>query len=417
MNFFLILLSFSLHAHGDMVLRAGQIQPLPFAASVLVGSKQIIEIKSGKLIAKKIGETTLSSPKSYEKVFVLSHADYQLWKLLKNHKRLSAHTFLKNGQVQWKGLLTEEDRRLLTVLLQQSEGRIAIEANIPKLERTFLEKQWRIQLSNFEQKNIQFIWEPYLQIQITEEIPKDLLLSKLQGLEPPLLHVKQKFEQQPLVETLVVMAEVNRTEAAQLGIEWPTSATVELVPKLIGPQSLLASVQAMEASGHGRVLAKPILTAKSGSEAQFLAGGEFPIRMIGRLTKDVMWKQHGITLKIKPIVGLNQQINLQITSEISLLDKANAVDGIPALKTNRVQSEINVQNGETLALSGLLREDLGSDRSGLFGLASLPILGPLFRSENFLKSRSELIVFILPRIKNVQTKKTIEEPEVPFDFE
>lgn len=417
MNFFLLLIIFNLHAYADMVLKVGQIQPLQLPASVLVGSKQIIEIKSGKLIAKKIGETTLSSPKSYEKVFVLSHADWQLWKLLKTYKKLNDRCFLKNGQIYWRGLLRQDEQRLLAVLLQQSQGHLLLEANIPKLERALLEKQWRTKLSSFEQKNIQFLWEPFLQIQITEEIPKNLLIDKLQGFEPALLQVKQKFEHQPLVETLVVMAEVNRTEAAQLGIEWPVSATVELIPKLIGPESLLANIHAMESSGQGKVLAKPILTAKSGSEAQFLAGGEFPIRMIGRLTKDVMWKQHGITLKIKPTVGLNQQINLQITSEISLLDKANAVDGIPALKTNRVQSEINVENGETLALSGLLREDLGSDRSGLFGLASLPILGPLFRSENFLKSRSELIVFILPRIKNAQTKKTIEEPEVPFDFE
>ena len=220
-----------------------------------------------------------------------------------------------------------------------------------------------------------------------------------------------------MVQTLVVMAEINRTEGHSVGIQWPSTASIEMVPKLQGHESLLANIHALETKGHGKILAKPILVCKSGSEAQFLAGGEFPIRLVSRQTKDVIWKQHGIMLKVKPMVGLNQQINLVINSEISLLDKSNAVEGIPAIKTNRVQSEINVTSGQTLALSGLLREDLGMDREGLFGLASLPILGALFRSENFLKSRSELVVFIIPRIKTEELPNFKPDMEVPFDFE
>lgn len=414
-NFFILLMTLGFKAQADLVLKVGQIQQLSMhPVSVLVGSKKIIEIKNGKVIAKKIGETTLSSQKKYEKVFVLSSADWRLWQQLKNIK---TKCFLKNGQVHWTGSLTLADKKRLDDLLQATKANLTLKARVPKAERVFFEKQWRRRLSQFPSSNIQFLWEPYLQLQTTEGIRTEDVLEKLNGFIPPILSFKQKFETQPLVETLVVMTEINRTEAHQMGIEWPTSTSLNLVPKLQGPESLLANIHAMEYRGHGKVLAKPILTAKSGSEAQFLAGGEFPIRMIGRHTKDVIWKQHGITLKIKPTVGLNQQINLMITSEISLLDKSNTVDGIPALKTNRVQSEINVENSQTLALSGLLREDFGTDHSGVFGLGNLPILGPLFRSENFLKSRSELVVFIVPRIKNFTSTKSIEEPEVPFDFE
>lgn len=406
-------ITFSVRA--DLVLKVGQIQQLSaHPPSVLVGSKKIIEIKNNKIIAKKIGETTLSSQQKYEKVFVLSNEDSQLWAKL---KKIKEKCFLKNGQIHLKGLLTLEDKELLSQLMQKTQGHIVLEAKVPKTERAFFEKQWRRKISQYPATDVQFLWEPYLQLKILDHIGKEELLEKLDGFIPPILQIKQKFENQPLVETLVVMTEINRTESSQMGIEWPASASVNLVPKIQGPESLLANIHAMESRGQGKVLAKPILAAKSGSEAQFLAGGEFPIRMISRNTKEVMWKQHGIMLKIKPTVGLNQQINLLITSEISLLDKANAVDGIPALKTNRVQSEINVENGQTLALSGLLREDFGSDHSGVFGLANLPILGPLFRSENFLKSRSELVVFIVPRIKTLNSKKSIDEPEVPFDFE
>ena len=410
----ILIIGTGLDARADLILKVGQIQPLTYPSSVLVGSKKVIEIKNGKLIAKKVGETTLSSHKKYERVFVLSSEDWHLWKQI---KRFKSKCSLKNGQVYWKGLMTLEEYRSIHEWLRKTHGQLATEAFIPQASRAFLEKQWRRKLTGIPNSSIQFLWDPYLQLQITEGIKNDDIVKKLDGFVPPLITVKQKFENQPLVETLVVMTEINRTEAYQMGIEWPTNTAVNLVPKLQGPESLLASIHAIESMGHGKVLAKPILTAKSGSEAQFLAGGEFPIRMIGRHTKDVMWKQHGIMLKIKPTVGLNQQINLIISSEISLLDKSNAVDGIPALKTNRVQSEINIENGQTLALSGLLREDFGTDHAGVFGLASLPILGPLFRSENFLKSKSELVVFIVPKIKNLISTKPIEEPEVPFDFE
>ena len=419
----ILLLWIHIKTQADIVLKQGQIHSLTVqSSSVLIGSKKIIEVKNGKIIAKKVGERTLSSSRNYEKVSVLTQADWQLWKLIKETKKFQGQCALKNGQIYLKSSLSLEKLGLLSRLLDKTQGQLFLESKVPQSERAFFEKQWRRKLSAYPASHIQFLWEPYLQLRIVENINKQELLEKLNGFAPPILIFKQKFEQQPLVETLVVMTEINRTEAHSMGLEWPTSATLDLVPKITGPESLLMNIHALESKGHGKVLAKPVLIAKSGAEALFLAGGEFPIRVISRHTKDVIWKQHGILLKVKPIVGLNQQINLQITSEISLLDKGNAVDGIPALKTNRVQSEVNVESGQTLALSGLLREDLGTDRSGLIGLASLPILGPLFRSENFLKSHSELVVFLIPRIKtessrNESSLPALDNLEVPFDFE
>lgn len=417
--FLYLILFLGLNAKADLVLKLGQIQTLNRASgSLVVGSKKIIEVKnSGQIIAKKIGETTLSRGKNIEKVHVLSIENWQLWSQLKNEPTLKKHLAFKNGQLLWHGVLSLETFYKLEKLLQKSQGRLVLQVTTSLNEKPWLEK---IIFKKLSSQDVQLTWEPYLQIQST--LSSEQIQKKLNGFEIPVINIKQKFENQPLVQTLVVMAEINRTESHHLGLEWPTSSSVELVPKLQGPDSLLTNIHALEAKGQGRVLAKPILICKSGSEAQFLAGGEFPIRIVSHRSKEVLWKQHGILLKIKPTVGLNQQINLEITSEISLLDKANAVEGVPALKTNRVQSEINVTNGQTLALSGLLREEFGNDHSGLFGLASLPVLGPLFRSENFLKSRSELVVFILPKIKtefsNSETKiPNLENLAVPFDFE
>lgn len=416
-----VLLFLSFDAKADIVLKLGQIRPLnKTPSSVLIGSKKIIEIKSGQIIAKKVGETTLSSAKHFEKVNVLSVDDYQLWQKLK-HNSIE----IENGKILFTGVLNLETYLKLESIARNSHGRLNLKSSVPKNERGFLEKQWRSKIPQYEQNSIAFLWEPYFQIQVSPTINQTQLLKRFSGLEPPMIKFIQKFESQPLIQTLVVMAEINRTEAHSIGISWPSTTDINLVPKITGPDVLLASINALEASGHGKVLAKPILICKSGSEAEFLAGGEFPIRIISRRTHEIQWKQHGILLKVKPIVGLNNQINLVINSEISLLDKANAVEGIPALKTNRVRSEINVPSGQTLALSGLLREDFGTDRSGLFGFASLPILGALFRSENFLKSRSELVVFIIPKIKEDQNLHnfqktdlpTFDEMESPFDLE
>lgn len=406
----LVLFIFWFPAQADLVFKVGQIRPpLPkLGQPLLVGSKKIIEVKAGRIIAKKVGETTISSPTRFEKVSVLSVEDFNLW------QKLSAKNIvLKNGQIYWRNKLSFETYLGLEKVLATTRGQLKIESSVAKAERPLFEKYLRRKLSNKQKQNLSFLWEPYLQLQVNSSLDKAELMKQFQGIDFPVVHFKQKFETEALIQTLVVMAEINHSESHQFGLAWPTSTNVELIPKLTGPDSLLTSIHALESQGQGKVLAKPILIAKSGAEAEFLAGGEFPIRLISRNTKEVTWKKHGIFLKIKPTLGLNQQINLVINSEISLLDKANAVDGIPALKTNRVQSEINVRSGQTLALSGLLREDLGTDRSGLFGLASLPVLGTLFRSENFLKSRSELVVFIIPQIKKSLTQpmeNLIDEP-------
>jgi pilus assembly protein CpaC len=202
----------------------------------------------------------------------------------------------------------------------------------------------------------------------------------------------------PLVRTRVILAEISSEVSRTFGVQFPNGYQAKLLPKLETPEDLSVQLNALETKGLAKVLASPNLLCRSGSAAEFLAGGEFPVRTSKIFAGEVAWKQHGVVLKVKPMADGAGSISLDIETEVSLLDKANAVENVPALKTNRVHSHFDIAGRKTVALSGLLREDWGLNREGLAGLASLPILGALFRSQSFQARKSELVVFVTPEV-------------------
>lgn len=219
---------------------------------------------------------------------------------------------------------------------------------------------------------------------------------------------------QPLVRTQVVLAEVSRAFSRQLGIKWPSEYQAAILPPLAPSESpLMATLQALEARGEGQILASPNLICRSGGEAHFLAGGEFPIRMASRNRQEVVWKQHGVVLHVKPRADFQGAMSLELETEISLLDAANAVDGVPALKKNTVSSHFDLAGKRTIALSGLLRNESGTSREGVPFLSAIPVLGRLFSSQNYQARKSELVVFVTPEI---YTPESSEPPTMPEGF-
>lgn len=234
------------------------------------------------------------------------------------------------------------------------------------------------------------------------------------ALSPFGIQVKVNHSQvdiQPLVRTHVILAEVTKDFSQEFGVEWPSQYAAQIVPRWQGPASVLANLKTMESQGLGKVLAAPVIVCRSGSEAAFHAGGEFPIKIINRQARDVVWKKHGVILNVKPRADYQGSISLEIETEISLLDLTNTVDGIPALKTNRVKSHFDITANKTIALSGLIRQDWGDSRAGLAGLSSLPILGPLFGSQKFLNHQTELVIFVTPELTNQSISEKIEMPK------
>jgi len=165
-------------------------------------------------------------------------------------------------------------------------------------------------------------------------------------------------------------------------------------------------IRALQSRGLFQSLAEPNLVAETGKEASFLAGGEFPIPVAqagaAGLAISVMFKEFGVRLNFTPTVVAPDRIRLKVRPEVSTLDFANAVvlQGfrIPALSTRRTETELELMNGQTFAIAGLLNHTATETLQKVPGIGDIPILGLLFRSKAAQKNRTELVVMITPEI-------------------
>lgn len=210
---------------------------------------------------------------------------------------------------------------------------------------------------------------------------------------------------EPMVRVKLMVAEFKKNLMRKLGVQWPASAEARLLPETSFPGGLLVNVNAVEDSGLGKVLASPTLLCRSGKEAQFLAGGEIPIKIVNFKVQDIVWKKYGVLLKIKPRADHSGRMSIAIETEVSMIDTANAVDGIPGLLTNRIESHFDLASPRTIVLSGLIKKDWGDTTTGLPGLGRLPILGPLFSSRSYRDNQTELVVFVTPEVASLEQEE------------
>lgn len=157
----------------------------------------------------------------------------------------------------------------------------------------------------------------------------------------------------------------------------------------IGP----ITFDALESQDLAKVLAEPTLTAQSGESASFLAGGSIPVPTVdadGNISTSML--PYGISLDFTPTVLDKGQINLVVSTTVSDLDMANAVNNVPALTEKRTSTTVNLPSGGTLFISGLIKNNITNNIDGLPGAKDLPIIGALFRSEAFQSEETELVI-------------------------
>ncbi len=160
---------------------------------------------------------------------------------------------------------------------------------------------------------------------------------------------------------------------------------------------------ALKENGLNKILAEPTLIALSGQQANFLAGGEFPIPMAQGLgTISVDYKPFGVGLSFIPTVLSNGKINMKVTPEVSELDFSNAVTVggflLPSLTTRRVSTTIELADGQSFAIAGLLKDETRETMDKIPLLGDIPILGALFRSTAYQKSETELVILVTPHL-------------------
>ena len=164
-------------------------------------------------------------------------------------------------------------------------------------------------------------------------------------------------------------------------------------------------IKAMQQRGIFQSLAEPNLVAESGKEASFLAGGEFPIPVVqgsqNGSAVSIQFKEFGVRLNFTPTVN-GDRVHLKVKPEVSTLDYANGVSlsgfRIPALSTRRTETELELRNGQTFAIAGLMNNQMSSTLQKIPGIGDIPILGQLFKSRQANKAQTELVVMITPLI-------------------
>jgi pilus assembly protein CpaC len=180
-----------------------------------------------------------------------------------------------------------------------------------------------------------------------------------------------------------------------------------------------AVIRALQSSGNFQSLAEPNLIAYNGQEASFLAGGEFPVPIAQGSTGAVTveFKEFGVRLKFTPTIA-GDMIRLKVAPEVSTLDFANGVTlggfRVPALTTRRAQTDVELRDGQSFAIAGLLDNMSQDDMSGIPLLSKLPIVGHLFKSKAERTSQTELMVLITPRL--VRPLNPDEVPPLPTKF-
>jgi pilus assembly protein CpaC len=182
------------------------------------------------------------------------------------------------------------------------------------------------------------------------------------------------------------------------------------------------TMRALQEKGILQVLAEPNLTTVSGRAAKFLAGGEFPYPVIqgsngGFTSVTIQFRPYGVQLEFTPYVHPDGSIRLRVNPEVSALDYTNAVKisgyTIPAISTRKADTEIELKDGQSFAISGLLDNRITDSLGKIPGISGIPILGQLFRSKNLNHSITELIVIVTPTVVDPLAAPAPKPPATP----
>jgi pilus assembly protein CpaC len=231
------------------------------------------------------------------------------------------------------------------------------------------------------------------------------------------------------VNLRVRVAEISRSAVKELGVNWQAVASTggftfglsNSAGKSVGSRgfNVTALIDALGQEGLVSVLAEPTLTAVSGQKANFLAGGEFPIPVAQSLgNSSIEFRRFGVGLEFTPTVLSNDLISLQVRPEVSQLSTEGAVEfngtRIPSLTVRRAETTVELGSGQSFVIGGLLQNNFNTEIDKIPALGDVPVLGALFRSTQFRKNESELVIIVTPYIvRPIDDQATIR---LPTDF-
>ncbi|MCA6085237.1 hypothetical protein [Candidatus Endomicrobiellum agilis] len=215
-----------------------------------------------------------------------------------------------------------------------------------------------------------------------------------------------------MIEIAVEITEINENKREELGIEFNIEGigtaltTKPNIPSIVTPDffkgeaKFSATLKALEESGAAKILSKPKLITKSGTSAKFMVGGEFPVVSSNAITEksSVEWKKHGIIMEITPSVMKDNMIDIVISAELSKINKGVSVAGYPEILTRQASSHLQIKDGDTMILAGLIETTKSENKKGIPFLSSIPILGALFRSTEDVEGKTNVLIFVTTKL-------------------
>ncbi len=244
-----------------------------------------------------------------------------------------------------------------------------------------------------------------------------------------------RIHMETMVRMKVKIIEFRKAALGKLGIKWsdeiagPTFATVgdavstrlfrppvdaglgieaSDLPSAVKPfstyfgiaTSITSKINYLASTGDAITLAEPTLSCVNGGRAKFLAGGEIPYPVIGNNGQaSVEFKEYGVRLDMSPFANEQGEIRTRLLTEVSQIDASVTVLGAPGLLSRRTETEVNVMEGQTIVISGLLNAENSKDYDKVAGLGNLPLLGALFRSKDYKNNLTELVIFVTPEVQ------------------
>ena len=196
-----------------------------------------------------------------------------------------------------------------------------------------------------------------------------------------------------------------------------------------GLPTVTATLRAMESAGVVRTLAEPNLTAISGEAATFIVGGEFPFPTgvtcqttaagsVGQCAPSIAFKKFGISLNFTPVVLTEGKISLRVMTEVSEISTDNSINisgvSVPSVKTRRAETTLEIPSGGSLAMAGLIQEQTKQAVNGMPGVDQIPVLGQLFRSQDYVNNQTELMVIVTPYVVRAVAQKELSRPDDGF---
>jgi len=250
-------------------------------------------------------------------------------------------------------------------------------------------------------------------------------VKTVMGYETIVVKVRKLKISDKMVEIDVQILEIVNSEDLNVGIDWSILAAGGL-PESGLPISTLNLIEAnpmnyrvfgadftkgqmnvlinfLITNNYGKLLAKPKLITSNGKKAQFLAGGEVPVVLVSSLGQStVEWKEYGVGLEVKPVITKDNNITASMKAEVSNLDYGNAVNIggniMPAMRTRWAETTVTIEPESTIVIAGLIQNEEIKVTEGVPVLSWIPLIGELFKSTNNIKKKTELVIFVTPRI-------------------